>query len=175
MLQCYCVAWHQVVSRAQRLCQVCFLLQVDDSHAFAVVLNADFTARGASYLSRNLAREIRSQVQAAKGDLSLAFLTAISVMDRAFRRIHPFNGPVLEGVRIAAAYIDTTTNTLHLASNGGGARAVAGSSLPDGRVTIKGSIGADLPASADPSACTVQRLKLGPNINTVVIGSPGLW
>lgn len=151
------------------------LLEVDGKHAFSVVMNADFTARGASYLSRNLLREVRSQIQAYSGNLAQAFLSAISVLDKNFRRIHPFNGPVLEGVRIAAAYIDVPTNAVHLASNGGGARAILASTQANNSLSVVASIGSDEQASSDPAACRIQQLRLDAAADIIIVGSPGLW
>ena len=114
-------------------------------------------------------------MQAAKGNLALAFLSAISALDKAFKRIHPFNGPVLDGVSIAAAYVDVATNTLHLASNGGGSRVVVGSTQPDGGVAVLASVGSEDRANSDPAACRVHQLPLSPAVDTIIVGSPGLW
>ena len=150
-------------------------MQVDGKHAFTVVMNADFSARGASYLSRKLFREVHTQIQASEGNLAHAFRTAVTVLDSAFRRIHPFNGPVLEGVRIAAAYVDAQTGTVHLASNGGGSRCIVGSSQPDGSVSVTANVGSDSKASSDPAACTVHQVHLDHSTDTIIVGSPGLW
>lgn len=138
-------------------------------------MNADFTARGQSYLSRNLFREVQTQIKAADGDLARAFLAAMSTLDQAFRRIHPFNGPVLEGVRIAAAYLDAASSTVHLASNGGGALCLCGSRQSDGSCSVTASIGTTGPATHNPTECSSQSLHLDSSVDTIMVASPGFW
>ena len=138
-------------------------------------MTASPTARGHSYLNRNLTREVQTQAQKAGGDMAQAFLAAVSALDTAFRRIHPFNGPVLEGVRIAAAYLDASTNTVHLASNGGGAICAVGRRQPDGSCSVAASVGEFGAASSEPADCTIQKLQLDRSVDTVLVASPGLW
>ena len=89
-------------------------LQTDHTHAFAAVLTYDVEAQpNARYLQRNLHREVREHV-AGMGDAAAALPAAFAALDRAYRNLHPFNGPVLAGVRVAAAYVDLRAHALHL-------------------------------------------------------------
>lgn len=88
--------------------------QTDYAHAFAAVLTFDAEAQpNARYMQRNLHRELREHV-AGTGDAAAALPAAFAALDRAYRNLHPFNGPVLAGVRVAAAYVDLRARTLHL-------------------------------------------------------------
>ncbi len=65
------------------------------------------------YLQRNLHREVLEQV-AGLGRVDAALPAALAALNRAYRNLHPFNGPVLEGVLVAAAYLDLRSRALHL-------------------------------------------------------------
>ena len=55
--------------------------------------------------------------------------TSLIALDIKFRGLHLNNANVLSGTQITAAYLDLTTNKLHLISNGG-CRAVVGARRP---------------------------------------------
>ena len=65
------------------------------------------------YLQRNLQHEVLEQA-AGTGDAAAAVPAAIAALNSAYRNLHPFNGPVLEGVLVAVAYVDLREQTLHM-------------------------------------------------------------
>ena len=72
----------------------------------AAVMSCNLSAQGGRYLQRMLARELAAQLKYRDGDVQAVLPGALAALDTAFRNLHPFNGPVLDGVRIALAYMD---------------------------------------------------------------------
>jgi len=88
--------------------------QADAAHLFAAVLTFGLDSQpNGRYLQRNLHREVAEQV-AGLGAVDAALPAALAALNRAYRNLHPFNGPVLEGVLVAAAYLDQRSRVLHL-------------------------------------------------------------
>ena len=115
---------------------MCARLQTDQAHAFAAVLTFDVEAQpNARYLQRNLHREVREHV-AGTGDVAAALPAALAALDRAYRNLHPFNGPVLAGVRVAAAYVDLRARTLHLCAPRTSRPHVCSLNSPAGRSSV---------------------------------------
>ena len=92
--------------------------QVDSKHMFAAVLTSKATARGGHYLRQHLHTEVLAQIRQQDGSVPAALRASLEVLNKGFRNLHPFNPDVLEGVRLAAAYVDFATNRLHIISNG---------------------------------------------------------
>lgn len=82
------------------------VLQAEGHHVLAAMLSCKPSAQGGRYLQRMLAREVLAQLRGRDGDAPAALAGALAALDQAFRNLHPFNGPVLEGVRIAVAFVD---------------------------------------------------------------------
>ena len=80
--------------------------QAEGQHVLAAMLSCKPSAQGGRYLQRMLAREVLAQLRGRDGDAPAALAGALAALDQAFRSLHPFNGPILEGVRIAVALVD---------------------------------------------------------------------
>ena len=94
------------------------MLQVDSKHMFAAVLTSKTSARGGHYLRQHLHTEVLAQIRQQNGSVPAALRASLDVLNKGFRNLHPFNPDVLEGVRLAAAYVDFAANRLHIISNG---------------------------------------------------------
>ena len=81
-------------------------LQTEGQHMLAAMLSCKPSAQGGRYLQRMLAGEVMAQLRGRQGDAPAALAGALAALDQAFRNLHPFNGPVREGVRIAVALVD---------------------------------------------------------------------
>ncbi|KAK9837409.1 hypothetical protein WJX81_000323 [Elliptochloris bilobata] len=167
-------------------CRDIHILTTDKAHAFAAVLTFGAEAQpNGRYLQRNLHREVLEHV-AETGDVAAAFQAAFVALNRAYRNLHPFNGPVLKGVRVAVAYVDLRTQTLHLVANSG-CRAVAGRAAPGGKVRVVADVGrGGLPGTADTGAkpgreagdaapIMVCSVALSEAVDTIVVASEGVW
>ena len=119
-------------------------------------------------------KELMRQITAV-GDVHKAIRAAIFSLDRYWRDMHPFNRNVLDGVSLSAAYIDLATNTLYLASTGS-CRVVVGSRNSTGEVHVAVDVGnsshPSTPGSLSSGVATVQ---LTQAVDTIIIGSKGLW
>lgn len=89
------------------LLTICIMrMQADRHHVLAAVMSCSPSAQGGRYLQRMLAKELAAQLKYQDGDVQAALPGALAALNTAFRNLHPFNGPVLDGVRIALAYMD---------------------------------------------------------------------
>lgn len=153
--------------------------QTGNGTVFACLISARRSARGASYLHRNLHPELEQQL-AQQPSVPLAFQATLQALDTAFRRIHASNGPVLEHLNIVAVYVDAATNAAYIASNGG-TRCVAGVRQPDGCAAVSADVGSAVPdssSSSDASAFSAEHVEvvpLEPALKVLVLGSKGLW
>ena len=84
-------------------------LQADKHHILAAVISCSPTAQGGRYLQRHLQRELHHQIKHQGGNIQAALPAALRALNEAFRDMHPFNGPVLEGVKLTLAYMDAKT------------------------------------------------------------------
>ena len=108
---------------ASNTCSPCLpsgvlLTQADSKHLFAAVLTSSQTARGGHYLKQHLHTEVQAQIRKNGGDVPAAMSAALATLNKAFQNLHPFNKHVLEGVRLAVAWVDLTSSKLYLSSNG---------------------------------------------------------
>ncbi|CAL8471895.1 g11437 [Coccomyxa elongata] len=169
--------------------------QADKQHILAAVFTCQPSAQGGRYLQRTLAKELAVQIRQHEGDVRAALPAALSALNQAYRNLHSFNGPVLENVQAAIVYADLRNQVLHTASNGG-CRVVVGRSLADGGVYTVADIGRESSQGANSqgeetssirSKSSEQQqdealrgmhfatVKLRPGIDTVLLGSQGLW
>jgi hypothetical protein len=81
-------------------------VQTDKQHILAVVMSCQPSAQGGRYLQRTLEKELQGQIRQQGGDVSAAIPATLRALDSAYRALHPFNGPVLEGVCLALVYAD---------------------------------------------------------------------
>lgn len=88
-------------------------------HVFAAVLTSERYAHGGEHLRRNLYREVTQQLKLTPIDPLAALKTSLIALDVKFRALHHYNANVLSGTQITAAYLDLSTNKLHVISNGG--------------------------------------------------------
>ena len=86
--------------------QFCAAPQAEGHTLLAAMLSCKPSAQGGRYLQRMLGREVGAQLRGRCGDAPAALAGALAALDQAFRNLHPFNGPVLEGVRVAIALVD---------------------------------------------------------------------
>jgi hypothetical protein len=93
---CLAVLFHHVL----------FLPQADKQHILAAVMSCKPSAQGGRYLQRMMQKELAAQLKHRDGDVHAALPGMLAALNSAFRNLHPFNGPVLDGVRIALAYVD---------------------------------------------------------------------
>lgn len=163
-------------------------LQVDHAgptkHLFAAVITSSRSAQGGNYLRRNMHRELMHQM-AADGDVHKAIRAAIFALDRDWRDMHPFNRNVLEGVSLSAAYIDLSSNTLYLASTGAcrvvvGCKGSQGESqvaVDMGKPVLRSGHSSSSSSSSTPSSLSsgIATVPLSDKVDTVIIGSQGLW
>ena len=156
-------------------------MQIDNTgpvkHIFAAVISASRTAQGARFLRRNLHTELMRQIWAV-GDVHQAIRAAIFSLDRMWRDMHPFNRNVLEGISLSALYVDLNSNWLYLASTGA-CRAVVGSRNSSGEMEVTADVhreqhhqSGNTPNSFSSGVATVH---LTETVDTVVLGSQGLW
>lgn len=85
------------------------ILQADKQHILAAVISCSPTAQGGAYLQRHLQRELAQQIKQHGGTVQAAIPATLRALNESFRDMHPFNGPVCEGVRLTLAYIDAKT------------------------------------------------------------------
>lgn len=209
-------------------------MQADKHHILGAVLTCQPSAQGGRYLQRTLPKELQNQIKQHEGDVKGALPAALSALNKAYRDLHPFNGPVLENVKIAIAYADLRSQVrgvpvakvaaghhvgssvgcsmtqertvlswslcfetccwalqvLHTASNGA-CRVVVGRTLSDGGVHTVADVGRSSssasPDEAEAGSSTAEQqdealrdmhfatVKLRAGIDTVIIGSEGLW
>jgi hypothetical protein len=64
------------------------------------------SAQGGRFLQRMLVKELQALIRQQGGDVKAAIPATLQALDHAYRDLHPFNGPVLEGVSLALAYTD---------------------------------------------------------------------
>lgn len=114
----------------------------------------------------------------ALGEVHQAIRAAIFSLDRTWRDMHPFNRNVLEGISLSAVYVDLNSNWLYLASTGA-CRAVVGSRNSQGEMEVTADVhreqhlhSANTPNSFSSGVATVH---LTESIDTVILGSQGLW
>lgn len=117
--------------------------------------------------------------------------SAIAQLDLKFKALHIQKGGVLVGTQIAAAYIDLSSGSLSLFSNGGCRAAVASTDDSD-CLFISDEVGRSLPASAQPEqqkTSSAARTKGGVahsefstvsvpisfDMDHIILGSSGLW
>ena len=86
------------------------MLQADKHHILAAVISCSPTAQGGRYVQRHLHRELQHQLKQKGGNAQAALPATLSALDEAFRDMHPFNGHVLEGVKLTVAYTDAKSN-----------------------------------------------------------------
>ena len=89
------------------------MLQADKHHILSAVISCSPTAQGGRYLQRHLQRELQHQIKQQGGIVQAAIPAALRALNEAFREMHPFNGPVCEGVKLTLAYIDLKTKVLN--------------------------------------------------------------
>ena len=120
-------------------------------------------------------RELMHQIVAV-GDVHKAIRAAIFSLDRTWRDMHPFNRNVLDGVSLSAAYVDLTTNTLYLASTGA-CRVVVGSRNSQGEVQVAYDVGKAASSNSTPGSLSsgIATVHLTQEVDTIIIGSQGLW
>ena len=168
------------------------VVQVDSAHSFAAVLTCNFAAQGGRYLQRNFHKILQQHIKARGGDVPAAFRSALDATNAAFRGLHPFNTGVLEGVRLAAAYIDHGQKLVHLAANEG-CQAVMGHCKDDGKVQVVARVGGQLLKDGDRLGNNQRHgaedlegidgnfgihmttVPLQQGTDTVALGSAGLW
>ena len=109
---------------------------------------------------------------AALGDIPKAFRAAMFALDRAWRDMHPFNHNVLDGVSLAAAYVDLTTDTLYVASTGG-CRVLVGSRSAAGNLQITTDVGEN--EGSRGLAGGIATVQLTEDVDSIILGSAGLW
>lgn len=81
-------------------------MQADKQHILAAVMTCQPSSQGGRYLQRMLVRELQVQIRKQGGDVRAAIPASLQALDFAYKDLHPFNGPVLEGVSLALAYTD---------------------------------------------------------------------
>ena len=109
---------------------------------------------------------------AALGDIPKAFRAAMFALDRAWKDMHPFNHNVLDGVSLAAAYVDLTTDTLYVASTGG-CRVLVGSRAAAGSLQITTDVGEN--EGSRGLAGGIATVQLTEDVDSIILGSAGLW
>ena len=109
---------------------------------------------------------------AALGDIPKAFRAAMFALDRAWRDMHPFNHNVLDGVSLAAAYVDLTTDTLYVASTGG-CRVLVGSRAAAGNLQITTDVGEN--EGSRGLSGGIATVQLTEDVDSIILGSAGLW
>ena len=116
------------------------------------------------------------QIKAVR-DIHKAIRAAIFSLDRTWRDMHPFNKNVLDGVSLAAAYVDLSSNTLYLASTGG-CRVIVGSRNNQGEVQVSADVGKSAaPSGSSPRGLSsgIATVQLTDTVDTIILGSQGLW
>lgn len=160
------------------------VLEVDTSssrrHVFAAVITSQATAHGGEYLKRRLHLELFHQVKAHHGAVVPAFKAALASLDRQFRALHIYNSYILEGVQLAAAWLDLNTNTLYVASNGSCRAVVSARSGQQTEVLVElgregDGAGASLASVGDKLASGMATVQLTEDVDCIMLGSTGLW
>ena len=108
--------YHQIPIREKWELKI--VLQANGKHIFAAVLTQSRVARGAFYLRQHLYMELLDQLNKLKGDLHSALRIALDTLNKDFQNLHPANHHILEGVELAAAFLEFKTGKLYIASNG---------------------------------------------------------
>lgn len=137
----------------------------DANHAFAAIVCAAARAPALAYLRTNLHQHLRAQLE-LQGGSATSFHAALTALDAAWQRMHPFHQTVLEGIHgLSLAYVDACRQLVYLAGYGS-CRAVAGSKQPGGTAIVsQGKPGAVFSVETVPLA----------EVGLIILGSTGLW
>ena len=97
---------------------MCCVQAVDSRHSFTAVLTASSRCPAFGYLRMKLHKQVLAELELLNGSPTI-FEAAIRVLDKSWRKMHPFHSDILEGFRgLSMALVDARRQRVFLASYG---------------------------------------------------------